>query len=74
MQILHTVIIYFADEWFIEKLAKMYSMPTSLQRTAWTYQGERAGYWKEFQTPTGTLHLVTVKVGTELMEAQNHMF
>ncbi|VDN44583.1 unnamed protein product [Gongylonema pulchrum] len=53
----------------------MYSMPVGQQRIQWTFQSQRAGYWKQFKTPTGSLHFVTVKLPhASTLRAQTRKF
>ncbi|VDM99091.1 unnamed protein product, partial [Thelazia callipaeda] len=53
---------FLGNEWFTERLAKSYKMNVTRKRSEWTYEGERAGYWKQFRSPIGNLDLVSVKV------------
>uniref|UniRef100_A0A1I8F1M0 Uncharacterized protein n=1 Tax=Wuchereria bancrofti TaxID=6293 RepID=A0A1I8F1M0_WUCBA len=60
---------FIGDEWFIEKIAKMYSMVTVQERIPWIYHSQIAGYQKLFKMSTkidvsenkSKLQFVTIK-------------
>ncbi|KAM3715661.1 Lysosomal protective protein, partial [Dirofilaria immitis] len=52
---------FLGDEWFIEKIAKIHSIPVIQQRIPWFHHSQIAGYQKTFKSLTNTIQLVTIK-------------